>query len=69
MSDLKMVQAKIYRIISNRRAIKLRKRGEFVKWSVELNSYIWEPDWLAPNPVTDDGLPWVSHAEYKRLSA
>lgn len=63
MSDLEKVQAKIYRQISNRRARKLRKRGEFVRWSVELQSYIWEPLWLAPNPNTENGLPWVSHSE------
>lgn len=69
MGDLEMVQAGVYRIICKRRAKKLRKRGEFVKWSAELNSYIWEPDWVAPNQKTDDGLPWVGHSEYLRQTA
>jgi hypothetical protein len=66
MDDLELVKAKIYRIISPRRAKKLRKRGEYVKWSVEVNSYIWEPDWHTYNPNTNDGLPWINHKEYKQ---
>lgn len=31
-----------YRPISNDRARKLRKRGEFVYWNCEHNSYFWE---------------------------
>ena len=60
MTDLDMVKAGYYRAICARRARKLRKRGEFVAWSHELNGYYWEPYWLAPNPETDSGLPWVS---------
>lgn len=65
--DLAMLQAGIYRKISNRRARKLRKRGELVKWSYDLDSYVWQPDWLAPNPSTPDGLPWLSHSEANPL--
>ncbi len=43
MNDLVRLRAKSYRIVSSRRARKLRKRGESVWWSVELDSYIWEP--------------------------
>lgn len=66
-TDLDMVRAKIYRMVSNRRARKLRKRGEFVKWSVELDCYIWEPCWLSPNPNTLNGLPWLSRREQMAL--
>lgn len=69
MGDEDMVCAGVYRVVCNRRARKLRKRGEFVQWSVELNSYYWEPDWLAPNQQTDNGLPWIGHAEYLRQTA
>ena len=64
MNDLEMVSAKVYRMVSARRARKLRKRGEYVRWSIELNSYYWEPYWLAPNNRTSNGLPWVDHKTY-----
>lgn len=31
----------LYRMVSRRRARKLRKRGEIVRWVHELNSYMW----------------------------
>lgn len=66
ITDLELVKVGNYRIISNRRARILRKRGEFLKWSRELNSYIWEPDWHTWNRETESGLPWIDHKEYLR---
>lgn len=43
MTDLDMVKSGYYRLVRNpRRAAKLRKRGECIKWSCELNGWIWE---------------------------
>lgn len=45
MSDLEMLQAGIYRKIGRQRKRTLRKRGERVWFSPELQHYVWEPDW------------------------
>lgn len=34
-----------WRIVSNRRARKLRKRGEQVQWQPELHAMAWLPKW------------------------
>lgn len=45
MNDQMLLKEKRLRIISARRASKLRKRGEFVRWSVFADSYVWEWDY------------------------
>lgn len=68
MSDLEMLKAGIYRKIGRQRKRTLRKRGEFVWFSPELGHHVWEPEWHTWNPNTPDGLPWVSHKEFNRLT-
>lgn len=53
MSDLEMLQAGIYRKIGRQRKRTLRKRGERVWFSPELQHFVWEPDWHTWNPKTD----------------
>ena len=43
MSDLAKLRIGQLRLIGIQRKRKLRKRGEYVFWSVELNSWAWEP--------------------------
>lgn len=44
--DLEKVQSKIWRSVYNRRrARRLAKRGEYIYWSMELDCWIWRPDW------------------------
>lgn len=63
MTDFDLYRAGIIRPISPRRAKVLRKRGEYVRWSSDMDWYVWEPHWLSPNPATADGLPWLTHPE------
>jgi|SaaInlV_100m_DNA_5_1039725.scaffolds.fasta_scaffold14266_1 hypothetical protein len=62
---LEMVRAGVRRLVSTRRKNKLKKRGEFVWWCNVLHSWYWEPRWMAPNPNTESGLPWLSHKDYR----
>jgi len=51
------------RKVCAKRKRKLQRRGESVRWSVALNSYIWEPMPLTKvdkygNPLNGDSLPF-----------